>query len=51
MNQLAEIVKLRIILTCPQCSSRNWIIVQNGDDEPFCECSQCGWQTEDETQI
>lgn len=39
----AEILKIRVVYTCPECGSRYWLVIQNGQDEPFCECSECGW--------
>lgn len=45
-----ELVKIRTILTCSECGSRFWLVVQNGSDEPFCECSECGWQNDEEVE-
>lgn len=39
---MGDLKKIRIVYTCPECGSRYWLVIQNGQDEPYCECSDCG---------
>ena len=41
----AEIVELEEISVCPECHSREWIVVKTrSSGGPFCRCANCDWQ-------
>jgi hypothetical protein len=42
---MADVIELEEITVCPECHSREWIVVETrSSGGPFCRCAQCGWQ-------
>ena len=47
---MTEIIELEEISICPECGSRMFEIVETiSSDGPYCRCSQCKWESKDDT--